>query len=110
MITVVNVKSFGGRYGCAKHGVVVVMRGQSLLGNRFVIGKDGNRGEVIEKYRRWLWGEMKKGGAALDELKGLAGEVMKGSELKLGCCCTPLQCHAEVVKSAVEWLIRNEGK
>ena len=26
----------------------------SIWGNPFVIGKDGTRGEVIEKYERWL--------------------------------------------------------
>ena len=39
----------------------------SVLGNRFKIGRDGSREEVIEKYRRWLWKEIKKGNERLIE-------------------------------------------
>jgi len=31
----------------------------SLLGNPFRIGRDGTRSEVISKYRRWLWEQIK---------------------------------------------------
>ena len=27
----------------------------SLLGNPYVIGRDGTRPEVVIQYRRWLW-------------------------------------------------------
>jgi hypothetical protein len=40
----------------------------SLLGNPFVIGKDGDRAEVIAKYRIWLWGQVKARGAVFNEL------------------------------------------
>ena len=54
---------------------VYVGRG-SKWGNRFVIGKDGSREEVVEKYRVWF--EKESG------LKGCLGEL-EGKVL--GCWC-----------------------
>ena len=31
----------------------------SVLGNPFRIGRDGTREEVVEKYCRWLWKQIK---------------------------------------------------
>jgi len=31
----------------------------SVLGNPFQIGRDGRRSQVIERYRRWLWEQIK---------------------------------------------------
>jgi hypothetical protein len=33
----------------------------NVLGNPFRIGRDGTREEVVEKYRRWLWEQIKLG-------------------------------------------------
>ena len=55
----------------------------SPFGNPFVIGRDGDRGTVIGKYRAWLLAQ-----PALGELvrRELAGKV-------LGCWCAPAPCH-----------------
>ena len=59
----------------------------SAFGNPFVIGRDGNRREVIEKYRRWLLEQP----ALVERVrKELAGKV-------LGCFCAPHSCHADVL-------------
>jgi hypothetical protein len=34
---------------------------ESILHNQFVIGKDGDRNEVITKYHQWLKTEVKRG-------------------------------------------------
>lgn len=81
----------------------------SPLANPFRVGRDGTREEVIEKYRRWLWGEVRRGGVVRFELRRLAGRVVRGEEVVLGCWCFPLPCHAEVVRRAVLWLVREEG-
>lgn len=57
----------------------------SKWGNPFVVGKHGNRIEVIKFYRQWLTPEMKE--AARQELKGK----------DLVCWCAPLPCHADVL-------------
>jgi DNA polymerase I-like protein with 3'-5' exonuclease and polymerase domains len=55
-------------------------------GNPFHIGVDGNRAEVIDKYRRWIT-HNKKLLACLSELDGK----------RLGCFCKPEDCHGDVL-------------
>ena len=58
----------------------------SKWGNPFVIGKDGTREQVIQKYRNWLMTQPSLL-AALPELKGRT----------LGCWCSPAACHGDVL-------------
>ena len=74
---------------------VYIGRG-SKWGNPFVIGKDGTREEVIEKYRLWLW-EQIKGGHILKE------DLLRLDNQRLGCFCKPQACHGDVIARAVEW-------
>jgi len=78
----------------------------SVLQNRFVIGQDGNREEVVAKYRQWLWQEVQKRGEVFDELVRIAERVKKGETVQLACWCKPLKCHGDVVKSCIEWMIK----
>lgn len=79
----------------------------SVLGNKFKINRDGDRKEVIEKYRRWLWEEVKKKeGIVWNELMMLVKEVKAGKDIYLSCWCKPLECHGDVIKSCIEWLIK----
>lgn len=78
----------------------------SVLANKFVIGKDGNREEVVEKYRRWLWIEFNKKGKVYEELIRIANLVKKGENVELVCWCKPLSCHGDIVKKCVEWMIK----
>ena len=79
------------------HDAVYVGRGPgSKFGNKFVIGRDGNRDQVIELYRQWLWREIKSGRITRDDLLALDGH-------DLVCWCAPLPCHAEVLRRAVQW-------
>jgi excisionase family DNA binding protein len=59
---------------------------KSKWGNPFVIGKDGNRSEVIEKYRQWIANQPE----LLESLEELRGK-------RLGCHCKPLDCHGDVL-------------
>lgn len=93
------------------------------LGNPFVIGKDGNRLEVISNYRRWLWQEMQREvcrwgpplrghstgelcyqGPVYRKLLDLKQQAIDG-DLTLICFCHPKPCHAEVIKNCIEWMI-----
>ncbi|MGB3388463.1 MAG: DUF4326 domain-containing protein [Pseudaminobacter sp.] len=58
----------------------------SKWGNPFVIGRDGSREEVIEKYRAWLASQPELLDA-LDELRGR----------DLVCWCAPQGCHGDVL-------------
>jgi len=79
----------------------------SLLGNPYVIGRDGTRDEVLEGYRAWLWRQIKLRGEVYRELQRLAAKA-KDDDLVLICWCKQpdrqIACHGDSVKRAVEWL------
>lgn len=77
---------------------VYIGRG-SRWGNPFHIGKDGTREDVIQKYRIWLWREIKAGRITKEDLKALRGK-------RLGCFCKPEACHGDVLVAATEWALR----
>jgi hypothetical protein len=58
----------------------------SVWGNPFVIGKDGTRSEVMEKFRAWLQSKPE----LLKQLPELKGRV-------LGCWCAPEACHGDIL-------------
>lgn len=77
---------------------ISIMR-PSKWGNPFMIGKDGNRKQVIDKYRSWILSHP----LLLSDLGELRGRT-------LGCCCKPKDCHgdvlAELVDMPIESLVR----
>ncbi|UJW32519.1 DUF4326 domain-containing protein [Saccharothrix sp. AJ9571] len=58
----------------------------SKWGNPFLIGRDGSRDEVIDRYETWILAQP----ALLAALGELRGKV-------LGCWCTPRRCHGHVL-------------
>ena len=54
------------------------------------------RADVIERYRKWLWGEIRTGRITVNDLLALRGK-------DLLCWCAPRPCHGEVVERAVQW-------
>lgn len=63
----------------------------SKWGNPFVIGKDGSREEVIEKFRNYLSQNVK-----------LLSELYELRDKRLGCFCSPLPCHGDILKEFVD--------
>ena len=101
--------------GRAKRGIGSLLPGQayvgppSVLGNPFVVGRDGSRNEVIAQYRCWLGARLQEPNSPqADELRRLLARAAAG-ELELLCWCHPLPCYAEVVRSALLWLAGEEG-
>lgn len=76
---------YNSRFDVIPSGAVYVGR-PGKWGNPFVIGRDGTREEVIQKYREWIRME------GLDER---ACRELKGKDLI--CWCAPLPCHADVL-------------
>ncbi len=74
----------------------VLIDRRTRWGNPFVMGRDGTRDEVIEKYRADLWRRIRAGEITLEELAGLDG-------CWLACWCEPLPCHGDVLARAAEW-------
>jgi hypothetical protein len=59
----------------------------SKWGNPFEIGADGDRGEVIEKYRQMLMDN--------PELRAMAKRELRGRHLV--CWCAPAACHGDIL-------------
>ena len=79
-----------------------------LLGNPYVIGKDGTRQEVIERYRTWLWRQIEPRGEVYRELQRLAAKAREGDLILICWCKRPdrqIACHGDVVKRAIEYLL-----
>ena len=62
-------------------------------GNPFVIGRDGDRQEVLRKYREWIVRQPDML-AALPELRGKT----------LGCWCKPEACHGDVLAELADYI------
>ena len=68
----------------------------SLWGNPYVIGPDGPRPEVIEMYKMYIWKKIRSGEVTIQNLLALDGK-------RLGCFCSPKQCHGDVLVAACNW-------
>lgn len=72
---------------------VYIGRG-SKWGNPFKIGRDGNRGEVIDKYAEYLIAHPRLVVDALYELQ----------DKRLACFCAPKPCHGDLLVGLVSCL------
>lgn len=59
------------------------------FGNPFVIGKDGNRSDVLAKYEHWIWMPEQV------ELRQRMMKELRGKDLL--CWCAPKPCHAHII-------------
>ena len=88
---VVNISSgkpydvYVGRGKCPRTGK------ESIWGNPFIIGRDGTRDEVIQKYLEWII----KQPELMARIAELAGK-------RLGCYCFPASCHASILVELAE--------
>lgn len=80
---------------------VYIGRGSSF-GNKYVIGEDGTREEVIEKYKKWFYKRIDKQPRFLKDVLRLRGKT-------LGCFCKPdggfkgrVLCHGQIIISYIE--------
>ncbi len=78
------------------HNNTVLIDRRTKWGNRFRIGRDGTREQVIARYRADLWGRIRSGAVALEDLAELDGR-------RLACWCVPQACHGHVLARAAAW-------
>ena len=71
---------------CRKDKFDIYIGRPSKWGNPFMIGKDGNRRDVIDKYREWILQQPN----LLHDLGELEGKI-------LGCWCAPKECHGDIL-------------
>ena len=67
-------------------GAIYIGRG-SPWGNRFVIGQDGTRDEVCDKYDAWI-----------DTQPGLLARLPSLQGRDLVCFCAPRRCHGDTLR------------
>ena len=68
---------------------ICIMR-PSIYGNPFIIGRDGTRDEVVEKFRLYFAERIHD-----DTIFCLAIGELRG--MRIGCCCAPEACHGDVM-------------
>ena len=71
---------------CKKEKYDIYIGRPSKWGNPFVIGKDGTREEVCQKYEEYI----RKTPHLMDSLHELIGKT-------LGCWCSPKLCHGDIL-------------
>ena len=71
-----------------------------IFGNPFKIGRDGNRDQVIEKYRKYFHEKLESDPVFKKEVQKLKGK-------RLGCFCKPMSCHGDVI---AEYLDKEEER
>jgi len=76
-------------------GAIYIGRG-SVWGNPFILGRDGTRDEVCEKYRHYLKQQIDCGTISLQNLVSLHNK-------DLVCFCKPLRCHGDTLEKAADW-------
>ncbi len=76
---------------CKKSHFDVYIGRPSIWGNPFVMGKDGTRAEVVEKYREWILTQ-----------PDLLGKIWTLKGKTLGCWCSPAACHGDVLAELAE--------
>jgi hypothetical protein len=81
----------------------------SVLGNPYYIGRHGNRAQVIQKYREWLADKLIQNDPNCEVCREFYRlfQIAKFGDLVLACWCKPKACHADVIKSAIEWKLRS---
>jgi Domain of unknown function (DUF4326) len=105
MITVVNLK-YDKRPSIVYIGRQMPGRPASPLANPFKASKDY---DPIERYRRWLWEQLRTDTPQRREMDHLVKMHRAGQHIRLGCWCAPAPCHGAVVKAAIEWLAVDTG-
>ncbi len=72
---------------CKKDNYDIYIGRPGPWGNPFLIGKDGNRDEVVEKYAEWVLTQPELLAKIESELSGKV----------LGCWCAPELCHGDIL-------------
>ena len=72
----------------------------TIWGNPYKINIDGDRYEVIFKYKKYLINEIRKGNIDIEKLSKLSGKY-------LACWCFPLSCHGNILSHAADWAYKH---
>lgn len=71
---------------CKKEPYDIYIGRPSDWGNPFILGRDGNRQQVIQKYLEYVLSNPR-----------LLGRISELRGKRLGCFCAPAHCHGDVL-------------
>jgi len=77
---------------CKKDKYDVYVGRPSKWGNPFIIGRDGDRAAVVQRYEAYILNNQE----LYDSISDLKGKV-------LACWCAPEACHADVLARMADW-------
>ena len=72
------------------------------LGNPFVLGADGNRAQVLSKYRAHLEEQLRENPEMMQLLRWIKGRI-------LVCYCKPKRCHGDILAFYADQLQDEDG-
>lgn len=72
-----------------------------VLGNPFIVGIDGTRDEVIEKYQVWMYEQIEAKNDIYEELVRFL-HIARDGNLVLLCYCKPKKCHGDHIKDWID--------
>lgn len=88
---------------CNKEPYDIYIGRPSEWGNPFVIGKDGTRMEVIDKYEKRLRNLLRSDPKLRKRFKLLRGKT-------LGCWCRPYKCHGDSIVKILDEMFADKVK
>lgn len=81
----------------------------SKLGNPFLIGRDGDRDEVCDKYIEYFNDNLTMIDSNISEgWKEVVRLYRQYGKLNLVCYCYPLRCHGDYIKQVVDYSLEQE--
>jgi hypothetical protein len=87
------------------HAPVFRIDRTTILGNPYIIGKDGTREDVIHKYRE----NLPKLYLNDPEIKDIIDNIRRFPVVQLACWCAPLLCHGDAIKDFILEYEKNRG-
>ena len=82
----------------------------SVLGNPYKIGIDGDRAQVIQKFRDHLDEVLKDPEHPVTRRIRELAIIARNGDLFLVCFCAPKSCHGNVIKDAIERMNRPQAR
>ena len=84
---------------------------ESPLSNKFRTNLSYNLTDVLQLYKSWLYTNFIKGeGEVYEEIMRLITLVKEGKEINIACWCKPKQCHGDIIKEFVDYIIENTNE
>lgn len=79
----------------------------SPLGNPFILNAKTSRAKAIEQYREWLLKRLETSNPTSKAFMALVEHYRREGIMTLICWCSPLACHAEIIREFVEATVSN---